>query len=512
MIRVMRTLMVLAVLLASATSMVDAQGVIAPYAKLQFLDNSGNPLASGKLYTYAAGTTTPAAVYTDSALTVLHANPVVLDSAGRATIYLPATTSFKFTLKTSADVELWTVDNIIGPFSGVLSITAADVRGLQISRAAADAGLSIASTGGSGKTWGLVSTTLGEFKLRDDADGSPNITIGPGEAITLTTTGTVSMPTSVLSMGGFGTNLFSAGGTGANISRTRNTTAGTGNFAAVDVGNDASALLTRLLATSSTYTPASYLLASGSVVEANGVGGLSIAATDAAGDVRIYTGGSTTPTVSIIETGATTWTSTSPQLLLTESDAAANNKIWDFVASGESLLLRTLTDALSAATIFSVERTGGTVDSFTLAATATGNTGRYNSATLQPGFLAYNSAIDGVATGGTVDFDTEVYDEAGNFAADTFTAPVTGRYHLCATVMFSDNSASTYGLRLVTTARTYQIDWSGGTSAGVSAGCVYADMAAAATASVQVLTGDVDIDIEGGAAPMVTFFSGRLVP
>ena len=52
----------------------------------------------------------------------------------------------------------------------------------------------------------------------------------------------------------------------------------------------------------------------------------------------------------------------------------------------------------------------------------------------QPAVLAYNSATDsnvtGAGTQATVDFNTEVYDQNGDFASDTFTAPVTGRYLL----------------------------------------------------------------------------------
>ena len=52
----------------------------------------------------------------------------------------------------------------------------------------------------------------------------------------------------------------------------------------------------------------------------------------------------------------------------------------------------------------------------------------------QPAVLAHNSASDnnvtGAGTQATVDFDTEVYDQNGDFASDTFTAPVTGRYLL----------------------------------------------------------------------------------
>ena len=39
---------------------------LSPNAKQQFFDANGNPLAGGKVYTYAAGTTTPIVTYTDS--------------------------------------------------------------------------------------------------------------------------------------------------------------------------------------------------------------------------------------------------------------------------------------------------------------------------------------------------------------------------------------------------------------------------------------------------------------
>lgn len=83
----------------------------------QFFDNSGNPLTGGKLYTYAAGTTTPQATYTTSAGNVAHTNPIVLDSAGRVPsggeIWLQ-NLRYKFVVQTSTDVLLFTCDNIAG--------------------------------------------------------------------------------------------------------------------------------------------------------------------------------------------------------------------------------------------------------------------------------------------------------------------------------------------------------------------------------------------------------------
>jgi len=85
---------------------------VCPPPKFVGLDNSGNPLSSGKLYSYLAGTSTPAATYSDSDLTTPNANPTILDAGGRASVYLSAT-SYKFVLKSSADATIYTQDNVI---------------------------------------------------------------------------------------------------------------------------------------------------------------------------------------------------------------------------------------------------------------------------------------------------------------------------------------------------------------------------------------------------------------
>jgi hypothetical protein len=82
----------------------------------QFFTNNGVPLSGGKLYTYAAGTTTPAATYTSSSGATPHANPIVLDSAGRVPggeVWLTAL-PYKFVLKDSTDVLIATYDNVSG--------------------------------------------------------------------------------------------------------------------------------------------------------------------------------------------------------------------------------------------------------------------------------------------------------------------------------------------------------------------------------------------------------------
>ena len=86
----------------------------------QFFDNNGIPLAGGLLYTYAAGTTTPAATYTTNLGNVAQANPIVLDSSGRVTsggeIWLNEGLSYKFVLKDANNVLIGTYDNINGTY------------------------------------------------------------------------------------------------------------------------------------------------------------------------------------------------------------------------------------------------------------------------------------------------------------------------------------------------------------------------------------------------------------
>ena len=83
----------------------------------QFFDNSGIPLSGGKLYSYAAGTTTPQATYTSVTGLTAHTNPIVLNSAGRVAtgeIWVTAGQNYKFVLETSTNVMLVTWDNITG--------------------------------------------------------------------------------------------------------------------------------------------------------------------------------------------------------------------------------------------------------------------------------------------------------------------------------------------------------------------------------------------------------------
>jgi len=100
--------------------------VLTPSPKMQFESAAGVPLSGGKVYTYTAGTTTPLATYTDASGATPNSNPVILNSRGEASIWLGAAT-YKFKLTDANDVEIWTVDYISAPTSGVSPVLSGNV-------------------------------------------------------------------------------------------------------------------------------------------------------------------------------------------------------------------------------------------------------------------------------------------------------------------------------------------------------------------------------------------------
>ena len=79
---------------------------------------------------------------------------------------------------------------------------------------------------------------------------------------------------------------------------------------------------------------------------------------------------------------------------------------------------------------------------------------------LLPAFLARpTSNQSNIATGSdvTIVFGTEVFDQGGNFASNTFTAPVDGKYHLDAVLYLTDvdKDAVYYLMKIITSNRSY---------------------------------------------------------
>lgn len=150
---------------------------------MQFTTTAGAPLIGGKLYTYAAGTTTPLASYTDSTGATANTNPVILNTRGEAAIWLdPA--SYKFVLNDENDSLIWTADNLGGlnispAFTGVPTAPTA-TGGTNTTQIATTAFVQLSATaaipvGGIILWSGSVATIPAGWLLCNGAYGTPNL-------------------------------------------------------------------------------------------------------------------------------------------------------------------------------------------------------------------------------------------------------------------------------------------------------------------------------------------------
>ena len=105
-----------AVLFCASLPAQTVQPIVQPVAT--FVDGVGNPCALCSLYSYAAGTTTPLATFTDSTGGTQQSNPIVLNAAGgpppNTGIWLTSGTAYKFVLKSATGATIWTTDNVVG--------------------------------------------------------------------------------------------------------------------------------------------------------------------------------------------------------------------------------------------------------------------------------------------------------------------------------------------------------------------------------------------------------------
>ena len=91
---------------------------------MQPMSGDADTYPGSKLNFYETGTSTRQATYTDSALSVAHANPVVADANGRfAAIYLNENLeNYKAVLTDSADVTIKTVDPYLGSLTAASGV------------------------------------------------------------------------------------------------------------------------------------------------------------------------------------------------------------------------------------------------------------------------------------------------------------------------------------------------------------------------------------------------------
>lgn len=138
---------------------------LAGVLKQRFFDLNGYPLTGGKLYSYEAGTSTPLATYTDISQSVENPNPVILDSAGYADVWLGGT-NYKFMLYDQNDVFQFSVDDV----------SASGVEGSVGTETIADGAVTLAKLANlSVSTNKLVNDAVTNDKLAPDAVAEENL-------------------------------------------------------------------------------------------------------------------------------------------------------------------------------------------------------------------------------------------------------------------------------------------------------------------------------------------------
>ena len=92
-----------------------------------FVDGNGQPLALGRLYYFASGTTSPQNTYADVLGVSTNSNPITLDASGRlsADVYLETGLAYKelLTDSTGATIGPWPNDNVAGGYQADWSAT-----------------------------------------------------------------------------------------------------------------------------------------------------------------------------------------------------------------------------------------------------------------------------------------------------------------------------------------------------------------------------------------------------
>ncbi len=89
---------------------------LSPVGNNSQMDISGRPLSGGMIYTYLAGTDTPAQTFVDSPGSASQTNPIVLNAFGFPAnpIWLPSGSAYKFSIFSATGVLQRTIDNITG--------------------------------------------------------------------------------------------------------------------------------------------------------------------------------------------------------------------------------------------------------------------------------------------------------------------------------------------------------------------------------------------------------------
>jgi hypothetical protein len=131
-------------------------GTMPPVFRHQFTDSNGDPLDSGTVEWFLAGTDTRESAYSDIALNTAIANPYTLPASGKLTFYLSPSKSYTILVKDSDGNTVDTIDNIPAVPESTLALDVEAIAGENI-----DPGEVVYMATGSG------GTTAGRWYLAD---------------------------------------------------------------------------------------------------------------------------------------------------------------------------------------------------------------------------------------------------------------------------------------------------------------------------------------------------------
>jgi len=144
---------------------------------INFLTNTGLPLAGGLLYTYQAGSSTPLTTYTTINGTIANPNPIVLGTDGRlpSEMWLTYGYFYKFVLQDASSNPIATYDNLYGILGTIPATTPALPTGCIV-------------------IWsGAVGSVPSGFYLCNGANGTPDLRdrfiVGAGSTYSVAQTG-----------------------------------------------------------------------------------------------------------------------------------------------------------------------------------------------------------------------------------------------------------------------------------------------------------------------------------
>jgi len=202
---------------------------------------------------------------------------------------------------------------------------------------------------------------------------------------------------------------------------------------------------------------------------------------------------------------------TSDDPTITMTDSSGTNDIATLQATSGALIINVRDGSADGEIIF--KKNDGSATDETMRIDSSGHVTK----SLQPSFQARPASTqDNIAVNANVDivFGTEVFDVGANFASNTFTAPVAGKYFLSTSIRLGlvDSAANYYLCTIVTSNRNYQFifdpDFGQDANYWVMSISHIADMDASDTAKVQVVqsagTQQTDIATE-------STFSGALI-